>query len=64
MSKNKQDYNKTGQNEAISNVFSLHRQYYNYNKYISVHNNISFMYGVLQSCINSPDWNVSFVELL
>lgn len=44
MSKNKQDYNKTGQNEAISNVFSLHTQYYNYNKYISVHNNISFIY--------------------
>lgn len=35
MSKNKQDYNKTGQNEAISNVFS-----FEYNKYISVHNNI------------------------
>lgn len=40
MSKNKQDYNKTGQNEAISNVFSLHTLFYNYYKYISVHNNI------------------------
>lgn len=61
MSKNKQDYNKTGQNEAISNVFS-----FKFNKYISVHNNIlyiSFVCGVLRSCINSPDWNVSVIEL-
>lgn len=44
MSKNKQDYNKTGQNEAISNVFSLNNII---TINICVHNNIYFMCGVL-----------------
>lgn len=45
MSKNKQDYNKTGQNEAISNVFSSNNIKITIN--ICVHNNIYIMCGVL-----------------